>query len=79
MVMAHVKCRSWFHGIHEDRIVAWYHRDASDNRAYGVLHVSLHRWKARGAVFMSETRVRVYHLPPMICFGALVRWTVHTA
>lgn len=79
MVMAHVKCRSWLHGIEEDRIVAWYHRGASDHGAYGVLHVSLHCWKARGTVFMFEARVRVHHLLPVICFGAVVLWTVRTA
>lgn len=79
MIMAHIKRRYWFRGISEDRIVAWYHGGASDNRAHGVLHVFLHRRKARGTVFVSETRVHAYHLLLMICFGALVVGTVRAA
>lgn len=79
MVMAHVKCRSWFRGVNEEGIAVWYHGGASDNRSHGVLHVSLHRWKARGTVFMSQTRVHAYYLLRMICFGALALGTVCAA
>jgi hypothetical protein len=80
MVMAHVECLSCFRAINEER-VAWYHVGASDNRARGVLHVALHRWKAHGTVFRSQARVRADHMlvMVMICFGALAMGTVRAA